>query len=50
MASLIKKDPETAFVLLDITLETEAAASAESEEESSMPPIKYFWGGRKRQQ
>ena len=39
MASLIKKDPSTDFVLLNITLETET--------EDDLPPIKYFWAGKK---
>ena len=43
MASLIKKDPSTDFVLLNITLETED----DDDGAASLPPIKYFWGGRK---
>ena len=39
MASLIKKDPSADFVLLNITLETET--------EDDLPPIKYFWAGKK---
>ena len=46
MASLIKKDPAADFVLLDITLETEEEPESDRDD-ASMPPIKYFWGGRK---
>ena len=45
MASLIKKDPAADFVLLDITLETEE--EEDGDDGASLPPIKYFWGGRK---
>ena len=45
MASLIKKDPSADFVLLDITLETET--EGDDDGAASLPPIKYFWAGRK---
>ena len=45
MASLIKKDVAADFVLLDITLETEE--EEDGDDGASLPPIKYFWGGRK---
>ena len=44
MASLIKKDPAADFVLLDITLESE---EEDGDDGAALPPIKYFWGGRK---
>ena len=47
MASLIKKDPATDFVLLDITLETDEEETESDKDDASLPPIKYFWGGRK---
>ena len=47
MASLIKKDPATDFVLLDITLEAEEDEEPESDKDDApLPPIKYFWRGR----